>query len=149
MKKLIITCALLSVGSVVSFAQSTTTTTTNMDPNGGQNAAQQRPAAMNPEQMADRRTKMDEKMLALTPDQIKPVHDVELDFMTAMSKFRTEGKQPTPDQMQSILDKRDQKMKTILTADQYSKYSVSRGGQHNAPMPPANQPQPAGQQTGK
>jgi len=144
MKKLILTCALLTVATMVSFAQTTTTPTPSMAPTDAQ--ARPTPAPMNAEQTADRRTKMDEKMLTLTPDQVKVVHDIELDFMNAVMKFRAEGKQPTPEQMQDLKTKKDQKMKAVLTADQYSKYDVASNRQRNAPMAPAPASQ---QQTGK
>lgn len=139
MKKLIITCALLTAASMVSFAQNTPT---GMEPGAAQTAQQPRPMPATPEEMATRRTKVDEKMFNLTPDQMKGVHDIELEFCTANQKFRSEAKQPTKEEMEGIMTKRDQKMKAILTPDQYAKYEVTRSRQRNAPMTPATQAQP-------
>ena len=135
MKKVIITCAFLTVaGSMVSFAQ---TTTTSADPNAA--PAQTMHVPMTPEQRADRMTKRDGMMFTLTPEQSKKVYDVELEFATSLEKMRAEGKPPTPEARESIMNKKDAKMKEILTAEQYAKYDVSRNRPHNGPLTPAAQ----------
>jgi len=145
MKKIIISCAMLTFGTVVSFAQDAKT---NATPATIQPAMQANPTPMTPEQHAQRLTKRDEMMFTLTPEQSKKVYDVELEFVSAMEKFRSENKQATPEERGAIMDKKDAKMKVILTADQYTKYTMSRNRQRNAPMTPGTQmQQPAQQQT--
>ena len=118
MKKLILTCAVLASASIASFAQANASAT---PPQQGKPATANKPM-MNTEQMADRRTKMDEKQLGLNPDQTKKAHDVELEFTQAMEKYRAAGQAPSPGQMGNLTSRRDQRMKEILTAEQYAKY---------------------------
>ena len=145
MKKIIITCALLTVGTMVSFAQNAATP--NAAPNAGQ-AAQARPTPLTSEDRAQRLSKRDEMMLTLTPEQTKKVYDVELEFVTAMDKFRTENKQASPAERSAIMDKKDAKMKAILTAEQFTKYDMSRNRQR-MPLTPTTQQQGNSQLQGK
>ena len=139
MKKIIVTCALLTVGSMVSFAQNANTP--NAAPKAGQ-TAQANQAPMTAADRAQRLSKRDEMMFTLTPEQSKKVYDVELEFVTAMDKFRTENKQAGPAERNAILDKKDAKMKAILTPEQYTKYDMSRNRQRNAPQTPGGAQQP-------
>lgn len=131
MKKLIITCALLTSASIASFAQSNA---------AAQAASQNKPAnankPMNTEQLAQRRVKMDVAQFGLNADQEKKVYNVELEFTTAMEKYRSAGQQPGQGQMANLTTKRDEGMKAILTPEQYAKYEQTRPKQR--PMSPNN-----------
>src|ERR1700733_1938255 len=108
MKKLIIACMLITGASTASFAQ-------NGTPSTGPGPAPSAASQVNVEQQAHRRAGMDVKLYGLTDDQAKSAYDIELEFMSAMNKYRTEGKQPNQGQMGNIQTRRDQKMKAILT----------------------------------
>ena len=127
MKKLIITCALLTSASMASFAQSNA---------ASQTAAQNKPATankpMNTEQLAQRRVKMDVQQFGLNPDQEKKAYNVELEFTTAMEKYRAAGQRPGEGQMANITTKRDEGMKAIMTPEQYKKYETMKPKQRPA-----------------
>ncbi len=136
MKKLIITCLLLSSASVVSFAQSNAAPQPNRNAPGGPNKP-----VMNSQQMAERRTKADVQQFGLNPEQAKKVQAVELDFFSAMEKYRAAGQQPNIGQMGNLNARRDAKMKEILTPEQYAKFEAGRNKERVAPAPAnANQP---------
>lgn len=131
MKKLIITCALLSATSLASFAQNQTTTTMSMQ--APQDAKSQAPgmAPANPrmppvEMMADRRSKMYEKQLSLTADQTKSIYQAELAFWKEDFSSRANGAQPGPGQTAQNQMGKDMKFKQILTPEQYAKYEATR-----------------------
>jgi len=126
MKKMILTCALLASASIASFAQANAPQGKPANPN--------KPMA-NAEQMADRRTQADVKQFNLNPDQAKKVHEVELEFSQAMEKYRAAGQTPGQGQRMNLTTRRDQRMKEILTPEQYTKYE-----QVNARRPMANNP---------
>ena len=138
MKKIIITCAVLCFGTAVSFAQDAATPATQAQPVMPMRANQ---SPLTPEQHAQRLAKRDEAMFQLNPDQSKKVYDVEFEFVSAMEKFRSENKQPNQAEREAIMNKKDAKMKEILTADQYTKYDMSRNRQRNPAMAPATQQQ--------
>ncbi len=133
MKKLIITCMLLTGASMASFAQNNA----QVNPPA--------PSATGVDQMAHHRASMDVQMYGLTPDQSKTAYDIELEFMNAMNKFKVEGKQPSQGQMSNLQTRRDQKMKALMTPDQYKKFEAMKGKEANAPMMAAPQQAPAPQ----
>jgi hypothetical protein len=119
MKKLIITCLLISAASVVSFAQNTQTTQNNVSRQG--------PTT---EQAAEQRARIYEKQLGLTPEQYKGVYEAELMYIRQDQSMRTNGNKPTDGMQQQNLMGRDQRFKSVMTADQYSRYSKM----NSAPM---------------
>ncbi len=140
MKKLMITCVLLS-SAAVSFAQSNTTAPATTAPQAEQ-AAANRPM-MNAEQMAKRRAGMDVKQYGLTAEQAPKVEAVELEFCQAMQKYRAAGQQPNQGQMGNLTARRDGKMKEIMTPEQYAKFEAGRNKERMAPQGPANAAQAA------
>ena len=133
MKKLIITCALLTAASIVSFAQDTKAPTPQPMPHNG--------LPVSTEQMAMRRSKMDEKMYNLTPEQTKGAYDIELEFTKTMEKFRAMGQPVSKNEQVKMQQTRDAKMKTLLNAEQYAKYDAQRSRERMAPMTPEQQQQ--------
>jgi len=135
MKKLIITCALLTCASIVSFGQTATPaqTTTSMAPN---HAMPQPPTV---EQRAERRARGEEKQLTLTPEQYKSVYAIELDAVKKMEALRTGGGQPSKDQYMAINASREEQIKKVLTPEQATKFDAMSNRQH----PPTGAPAPA------
>ena len=137
MKKLIITCLLLSSASVVSFAQANAPAAPPQGAANAQHNGQNKPA-MNAEQMAQRRTKMETQQFGLSADQSTKVQAVETEFFTAMEKYRASGAQPNVGQMGNLTSRRDAKLKEIFTPEQYAKYEAGKSKGQNAPMAPAH-----------
>jgi hypothetical protein len=140
MKKLIITCALLTSASMLSFAQSAQTSPAQAQPNAAapQMQNRQRPT---PEQMAERRANAAKTQYALNDEQYKGIYAAELDFFSQMQAARANGQQPAPGQAQQMSMAKDAKYKTIMTPEQYQKYSATRRPQPQAApnnTPPAN-----------
>jgi len=139
MKKLILTCALITSASVISFAQ--TQQAPPPAPTGGAQAPP-RPQ-MTLEQRVERRAKMEEKTLSLTPDQYKVVYDAELEMMKTAEDQKKSGKQPD---FQALNKAKEEKVKKVLTQEQITKYDAIFNRQGHgappAPMTPANQPKP-------
>ena len=123
MKKLIITCALVTSASMVSFAQANQTTQTTTSQAASNASAQNMPS---PEQMAERHAKAYEQQLKLTPEQYKGVYQAELDFTKQHQQMRANGGQPGSGQVMQMNMAKDQKFKQILTAEQYAKYDATR-----------------------
>ena len=132
MKKLIITCVLLGAASMVSFAQTTEQPATQ--PHRGN-------LPISAEQMAQRRTKIDEQQYKLTPEQSKSVYEVELEYTNALEKYRAAGQQPNIGQQGNLSARKDMTPKAILTPEQYAKYDAARNKERMQPMTPATQPQ--------
>jgi hypothetical protein len=136
MKKLIITCALLTSASMLSFAQSTQTpATTAAQPNGAPqaHAQQQRPTA---EQIAERHAQADKKQFNLDDNQYKGVYTAELEYYKQMLDMRDKGTQPTPDQAQKLRTDKDAKIKAVMTPEQYAKYNNNRPNPQMQPAAP-------------
>ena len=116
MKKLILTFALIASASVVSFAQGQA---------AGSSTIQATPTA---EQIADKNTQAYEKQLNLSPEQSKAVRDVELSFIKQNQQMHAGGATPSRGQLMQHQMGKDNKMKQILTADQYATYQTSAPG---------------------
>ena len=136
MKKLMITCVLLS-SAAVSFAQASNTAAATTAPQAQQ--APNRPM-MTPEQQAKRRAGMDAKQFTLTPEQTTKAEAVELEFFQGMEKYRAAGQQPNQGQMGNLTARRDGKLKELRTPEQYTKYEGMRNKERMAPHGPANAP---------
>ena len=96
------------------------------------------------EAMTERQTKDMQAKFGLSDEQAKKVHDVNMDFNTKMISSRNAAEHPaTPQMHKALFEERNEKMKTILTPEQYTKYltTVPQMGQR-----PPNQPAPANQQ---
>lgn len=155
MKKLILTCALLTSASMLSFAQSTQSSVT-MTPQSNAAAPQtnaappqtapqpaMRQQQMQPEQMAKRRADIYQKQYALNDEQYKGVYNAELDFMKQMMDMRSNGQQPSAEQNQKLMVEKDNKFKAAMSPDQYAKYSATRSPQ-TMKQPATATPAPAG-----
>jgi hypothetical protein len=116
MKKLILTCALLTSVSVLSFGQAQTTTTTTTT----------RGTAPTAEQAATTRTKSYTKLLGLSEEQKKAVYEAELDYIKQDMMFRADGNDVPAGPAMQMMMAHDQKFKASLTADQYTKYDKNR-----------------------
>ena len=112
MKKLILTCALISFVSVLSYGQNTAAPATT-------STRAQAPA---PEKAAEMRANRYKQQLNLTDEQYKGVYAAELEYVKQDQMFRANG-QPVPDgpAMQMRMA-HDQKFQQVLTAEQYAKY---------------------------
>jgi Spy/CpxP family protein refolding chaperone len=125
MKKLILTCALVACASIASFAQ------TNAAPQSISGSA----ASASPEQIAERHTKIDEQQFKLNPDQAKSVYQVELDYAKQNQAMHTEKEQPSQGRIMQARAGRDNRMKAILTPEQFTVYQkVNPPVDFSAPM---------------
>lgn len=137
MKKLIITCALLTCGTLVSFAQSAqpVQTSTSMQAKAGGPVNAQRPAPpqVSNEQRAERRAKSEEKQLGLSAEQYKSVYAADLEMVKKIEELRTSGKQPDRSEFEAVNKAREEKFSKILTPEQMEKYRAMNNHQHPAP----------------
>ncbi|MCD6011466.1 MAG: hypothetical protein K0Q79_1328 [Flavipsychrobacter sp.] len=116
MKKLIITCALVSLGSFASFAQSRVTRT------GSADATTSTATTATPEQMAELRAKQYKKDLSLTAEQYTPIYDALLDYYR-QDKIAREAGGAGPGQAMQMQMGLDQRFQAALTPAQYTKYT--------------------------
>ena len=132
MKKLIMTCVLLTSASLVSFAQTAAPaqTTATMQAPGG--APHQMPT---PEERAQRHAQGVQKQLNLTADQYKVVYEAELEMNKKVEELRKSTPQPSRDQFMAISATKDEKIKKVLTPEQLQKYQLMTNRQHPAPAP--------------
>lgn len=140
MKKLMITCFLVGAASVVSFAQATPGSKPQAPGASAATMQQHAGSPISPNQMAERRAKMDEKEYSLTPEQYKGVYDIELEFAKSMEQYRAQGQQPGIGQRNNLLARKDAKMKAVLTPEQFAKYDAARNKERMAPMAPPPPP---------
>jgi len=122
MKKLIITCTFIAFGAVASFAQQAANSP----------AKPQRPQ-MTPEQReqrekqgAERMSQAIAKQYNLNGEQSKGIYDASMSFIKKMEDLRANGKQPTRDEMEKMMDERDEAFKKVMTPEQYAKYAATR-----------------------
>jgi hypothetical protein len=82
--------------------------------------------AQGPQQMpvADRVARTIERLkpeLQLTEKQEKELDPVYTEFFTEMDKLRSGGQRPSPEDRQKLVDTRDEKLKKILSEEQFKK----------------------------
>ncbi len=138
MKKLIVTCALLSA-TMLSFAQNAATTSQQKVNTPDRTVA---PAPINhaqPEQVAQRRSMVYQKQLGLSDDQTKGVYSAELDYAKQTQSLRAAGAQPTDGAYQQAGMVRDQRIQNVLTPDQAMKFQSMKAKTGNQQM---SSPQP-------
>lgn len=113
MKKLIVTCALISLGSIASFAQSKSSTTSTHT------------STVTIEQAAEQSAKKYQKDLGLTAEQYKGVYEAQLEFNRQDKEARAYGGpgEGQAMQMQMFLDQRFQ---SVMTPVQFEKYTKSK-----------------------
>jgi hypothetical protein len=121
MKKLILTCALLTSVSMLSFGQAQTTATTTTT-----TTTTTRGTAPTAEQAATARTKTYTKQLGLNEEQKKAIYQAELDYVKQDMMFREGGQEVPQGPAMQMMMMHDQKFKAALTADQYAKYDKNR-----------------------
>lgn len=115
MKKLIITCAVIALGSVALFAQNARNASA-----GTQASRQTGPTA---EYMAERQARSLEKQLGLNAEQYKAVYAAHLDYIQQDMAARANGQVPGEGQAMQMQMGKDQKIQAVLTAEQYAKYT--------------------------
>jgi Spy/CpxP family protein refolding chaperone len=133
MKKLFITCALITTASIAFAQTKQVSATMSMDPNSApatkpattatQQAQPAKPSII--EQMATRRAKTYQQQYGLTAEQYQQLYDAEYDFARQEHEIKIGGGQPGPGQQYQMQLARDYKMKAILTPSQYAKYEAS------------------------
>lgn len=88
--------------------------------------AQQGPRNMNPEDMAKRQTDQIKEAVGLNNDQEKKVYDLNLEMSKKMQAMFQENqggdRQAMREKMMTLREDQNEKMKGILTADQWTKY---------------------------
>ncbi len=130
MKRFIITFAMLAGIASAAFAQ-------NAQVAGNQADAAQVEASKKKmaEQMAERHTRELQRQYGLTEEQYKKAYEANLVFSAKMVNNRNPtNKTVSPTEIQSIMDERDAKLKTIMTPDQYKQYDMvkpSTGARNN------------------
>lgn len=82
--------------------------------------------AQGPQQMpiADRVARTIERLkpeLSLTDTQVKDMEPVYTDFYTELDKMRAGGERPSPEAREKLINTRDEKLKKILSEDQFKK----------------------------
>jgi hypothetical protein len=144
MKKLIITCVLLSSVSLVSFAQQAQQpqTTATMQTAAGPQAAPRQMPQISPEQRAERAARNEERRLALSPEQYKSAYEVELAHVRKIEEIKTKG-QASPAEFKAANEVREEKLSKIFTAEQMTKYKEMMNRQRPPmPAPPTAAPTP-------
>jgi hypothetical protein len=112
MKKLILTCALLT--SVVMAAMAQQTQQPNLSTTQGTP-----PTA---EIMAEKRADMWQGKLNLSPEQKKQVYATELQTISVITAAKSSGMPAGRDKMMQASADREQKFKTIFTPQQWAQY---------------------------
>lgn len=131
MKKLIITCALLTSVSAISFAQTKgVSNSMSFDAAGSKAAAPAQPTAAQSlsaagNAAAQKRAKMYEKKLGLTENQYTSAYSAEMEYERQLEVEKANGG-PGPGNGYQMGLARDYRYKSFLTADQYKKYETLR-----------------------
>jgi hypothetical protein len=161
MKKLLILAAAFALTTGAASAQTDNAAAQGQGQGGGRQGGAY--ANMTPEQRADAMSKRLTEQLTLTPDQTEKVRQVSLSQSQQMAAVRakyasSDDRQAMRPEMQALRDQQDTKLKEILTAEQYTKYTQTRderggarGGQAGPALtpPPADQAQPEKAEKGK
>jgi hypothetical protein len=117
MKKIIIASAVILGVSVSSFAQTTPTA----ENHGKKHTVLNR----TPAQFAEQQTQWTEQKVKMTADQRAKLYDANLECFTKLMELRGGEKNVTPEQNKNVLDARDAKVKTFLSADQYAAFEAT------------------------
>jgi protein CpxP len=97
----------------------------NFNPGGGM-----RPGTFDPEAFADRQVEQMKEELDLTNDQSDQMHDIMMEGIENMQQMREEmqdqggGFEGMREQMRKMREDQDQKIKAILSDEQWEKYEV-------------------------
>ena len=126
MKRLILTCSFLAAACVVSFGQSV------MSSNPSSARATQKSSATHKEPSAEataeKQTKVYQQQLGLTKDQYKAVYAAELEYQQQIERSIADfGSAPGPGQTSQMQMTKDMKIKSVLTAEQNTKYEAGKG----------------------
>lgn len=123
MKKVLLLAALLSCGTVASFAQT----------NNATKPTQQMPSKEERAKMiAERESQTMQRVYGLTQQQYDEVYKANYEMANQINTFREGNKQPSREDFEKVLNTRDEKLKKIMTAEQYEKYAKTR--QRNTPV---------------
>lgn len=123
MKKLILTCSFITATCIISFGQ--TVEASRQNGNGAAQATARQSAT--PETIAARKARTYQKQLGLTEEQYKGIYNAELNYAQQYQMARANGGNgPGPGQAMQMQMGKDQRFKSILTADQYAKYEAAK-----------------------
>jgi len=127
MKKLLILFAAFALSTGVASAQTDNTANDGGMARSGMGRGMQR----SPEQMADARAKQLTTQLGLNADQTEKVRQLTLTQAQQMQEKRASmmasgDREAMRTEMQTAREQYDTQLKTILTADQYTKYAQMR-----------------------
>jgi hypothetical protein len=132
MKKIIITCGLLTTISVISFGQSNQHAT-SAHPNAAASTAPPPPVPPppppgepSPQQMAQQRAKMVQEQYKLSNDQYNGIFKAELDFFSKERELRSSGEPMGQDKIIQMVSARDEKYKQVMNKEQFAKYDQTR-----------------------
>lgn len=128
MKKLIITSALFAFVAAPVFAQSAKISAAPQASNKPANNMNRPPMA---DKIAERQAKAYQAQYKLSDDQYKGVYDACLEFARTMETKRNENKQMNAAEFKEALDKRNTKMKSVMTAEQYKAFEATQN--HSMP----------------
>ena len=133
MKKIVVTCALLSFATLSVFAQTTKNTpvpapNTSGAPGFGPTS---RPSdGLTPEQrkiaFVENQARAFERQYGLTEKQYKGIYSACLDYITEQYALEDKKSQLTNEDYDKLMAKKDAKFKKIMNAAQYAKYESTR-----------------------
>ena len=136
MKKLILNTVLFSCCAIAAVAQDVKSKVGAAPQGAMQAPPRPRRSMASPEMMAEKRSKMMQTQLGLNADQTKVAYQAELEFAQAYLASAANGSQPGEGQMNQMIITKNQKYKSVLTAEQYAKYETMM------PKMPATLPPP-------
>ncbi len=136
MKKLMVTCALLTCATVGAFAQNSKAPGKNVATAAtpGQPAPltpMSRPAnAPSPEQMklnfVENQARAFERQYGLTKEQYKGIYAACMEHINKQNEMEAKNKQMTTQDYEKLLFEKDAKFKKVMNAAQYAKYISTR-----------------------
>ncbi len=130
MKKLILTCALVTGAALAASAQNAPSAPPPPPPQHPNSNVAGPKGPMTEEQrqqhMAESQARLMEKQYALTPLQYSGVYKACLEFTKSMDEMRGPGKMPKPVDHEKLEMEKDAKLQKIMTKDQFEKYSLTK-----------------------
>lgn len=142
MKKIIVSCAVLTLGAFSALAQSKTdrkpvmgsndnavknTTVVSAEP---QSPAHRVPDARTAEQriqeFAQNKATAFKRQYNLTEKQYQGVYEATIDFTKKMEAIAAQGRQVGNDEYDQLMAEHDKKLKRALSEEQYAKYEKTR-----------------------
>lgn len=128
MKKLITTCAILATATAATFAQSKATMKSTAPKAATATSAAAAKSGPTPEELAQRSAKTMQAQLGLSAEEYKGVYEAELSYQKDLKTAKESGYEPGPGQTMQMGMTKDQRIKSVLTAEHYSKYEAAKSG---------------------